>query len=135
MNVVVLDKNSITVLPSDVSDCDAVALPVIALVPWLALVEYAPISSSSVILLHDASTRKFVVNHVACGLLCFQTLDLVLCNFVSDLALNSSVPYQQLAPLQLRPYILNIGCINGWVGEQLTTILIFADDPEIDVNG
>jgi len=59
----VLDKNSITVLPSDVPDGDAVALPIIALVPWLALAEYAPISSSSAILLHDASTRKFIPNH------------------------------------------------------------------------
>lgn len=57
-----LDQHSITVLPSDVSDSDAVALPVIALIPWLALAEYAPISSTSVILLHDASTRKFVAN-------------------------------------------------------------------------
>lgn len=56
-----LDQNLITVLPSDVSDGDAVALPIVALMPWLALAEYAPISSSSVILLHDASTRKFVV--------------------------------------------------------------------------
>ena len=59
-DIVVLDKNSITAVPSDMSDSDAVALPIIALVPWLALVEYAPISSSSVILLHDTSTRKFV---------------------------------------------------------------------------
>ncbi|KAF8800322.1 hypothetical protein BYT27DRAFT_6834852 [Phlegmacium glaucopus] len=56
-DIVVLDEKSITVLPSDVPDGDAVALPVIALVPWLALAEYAPISSSSVILLHDASTH------------------------------------------------------------------------------
>jgi hypothetical protein len=46
-----------------VSDSDAVALPVMALIPWMALAEYAPISSSSVILLHDASTRKFVADH------------------------------------------------------------------------
>ena len=58
-----LDQNSITVLPSNVSDRDAVALPIIALVPWLALADYAPISSSSVILLHDASTRKSVADH------------------------------------------------------------------------
>ncbi|KAF8800384.1 hypothetical protein BYT27DRAFT_7148677 [Phlegmacium glaucopus] len=56
-DIVVLDENSTTVLPNDVSDSDAVALPVIALVPWLALAEYAPISSSSVVLLHDASTH------------------------------------------------------------------------------
>ena len=58
-----LDQNLITLLPSDVSDSDAVALPIIALVPWLALADYTPISSSSVVLLHDASTRKFVPNH------------------------------------------------------------------------
>jgi hypothetical protein len=59
----VLDQDSITTLPSDVSDSDAVALPIIALIPWLALAEYAPISSSTVIFLHNASTRKFVANH------------------------------------------------------------------------
>lgn len=58
-----LDQNSITVLPIDMSESDAVALPVIALIPWMALAEYAPISSSTVILLHDASTRKLVANH------------------------------------------------------------------------
>ena len=62
-NIVVLDKQSVTVLPSDVSDSDAVALPIIVLVPWLALAEYSPISSSSVVLLHNASTRKFVLNY------------------------------------------------------------------------
>lgn len=62
-DVVVLDRNSITVLPSDMPDSDAVALPIIALIPWLALAEYAPISSSSAIFLHNASTRKSVANH------------------------------------------------------------------------
>ena len=89
--VVVLDQNSIIVLPSDLSDSDSVTLPVITLIPWLALAEYAPISSSSVILLHDANTRKFVANHSHIwGSLYFQMLDSVLCNFVNALALNSS---------------------------------------------
>ena len=78
----------ITVLPSDVSECDAVALPIIALIPWLALAEYAPISSSSVILLHDASTRKFVANHsrrpeaysiFRCWIRCRATLSTLWC--------------------------------------------------------
>ena len=83
-----LDQNLITVLPSDVSDCDAVALPIIALVPWLALADYAPISNSSVVLLHDASTRKFVANHsrrpkahsvLRCWIRCCATLPTFWC--------------------------------------------------------
>ncbi|KAF9461490.1 hypothetical protein BDZ94DRAFT_1263481 [Collybia nuda] len=56
-DIVVLDQKSITLLPDDVPDSDAVALPIVALVPWLALVEYAPISDTSVVLLHNASTH------------------------------------------------------------------------------
>lgn len=52
--------SSITELPGNISDREAVALPNVALVPWLALVEYAPITSSSVVLLYDAGSRKLV---------------------------------------------------------------------------
>ena len=83
-----LDQNSITALPSDVSDSDAVALPIIALIPWLALAEYAPISSSTVIFLHGASTRKFVAKYsrrpeahsiLRCWIRCCATLSTLWC--------------------------------------------------------
>jgi len=61
VDTVVADKASITPLTDSVSVGDAVSLPASVLPAWVGLVELGRIDKNSVILIHDALSRKFTV--------------------------------------------------------------------------
>jgi hypothetical protein len=59
VDTVVVDKASITPLIDSVSVADAVSLPTSVLPAWVGLVEFGRIEKNSVVLVHDALSRKF----------------------------------------------------------------------------
>ena len=59
IDTVVVDKASITPLIDSVSVTDAVSLPTSVLPAWTGLVELGRIEKNSVVLVHDALSRKF----------------------------------------------------------------------------
>ena len=58
IDTVVVDRSSITPLTNSVSVADAVSLPTSALPAWVGLVEFGRIDKNSVVLVHDALSRK-----------------------------------------------------------------------------
>lgn len=59
IDAVVVDKASITPLVGSISATDAAALPASVLPAWVGLVELGRIDKNSVVLVHDALSRKF----------------------------------------------------------------------------
>ena len=59
VDTVVVDKASITPLIDSISVADAVALPTSVLPAWVGLVELGGIGKNSVVLIHDALSRRF----------------------------------------------------------------------------
>jgi len=59
IDTVVVDKASVTPLIDSVSPADAVSLPTSVLPAWTGLVELGKIEKNSVVLVHDALSRKF----------------------------------------------------------------------------
>ena len=58
IDTVVVDRSSITPLTNSVSVTDAVSLPTSVLPAWVGLVEFGRIEKNSVVLVHDALSRK-----------------------------------------------------------------------------
>ena len=62
IDTVVVDKKVITSLPESVSVADAVSLPTAILPAWVGLVELGRIEKDSVVLVHDALSRAFLLS-------------------------------------------------------------------------
>jgi hypothetical protein len=61
-DIVVVDQTSIVALPSNLIDNDAAVLPITALAAWCALFETTRITDKSIVLIHDAGSRKRMIH-------------------------------------------------------------------------